>query len=89
MRKCYHEARFETEWNALLPNDYFRGDAICSGIEWALERDPEIGTLVADNVRVLPCLGGNGFPNVWIYYTFNETSIFLLSVVVAPIDPGK
>lgn len=78
------QPRFEAEMEAIEP-DPILADAFAQGTEWLLCRYPRYGEQIAPNSRVwfVPILDMGGeiaTPNYSIYYTFNETTVFLMSI---------
>ena len=79
-RVVLHEHRFEEEFAALEP-DPERREEIISGIEWALSRNPERGAFTeGQGVWIRELCDPTAQKRFWIFYTFNDTTVILLSI---------
>ncbi len=83
MHTVVREVRFERELHRLQPN-LRRADEFVEGAEWVLARDPKTGYQVREGSPVW-CLCINRelslHPAV-IYYTFDESHVYFLSIQV-------
>jgi len=65
-----------------LDLDARRLDEALFGTTWALARDPEIGAETAvPGIRALGIRQPGGLPELLIYYTWDATSVVLLSII--------
>ena len=85
MRGIVKEARFEEELSEIEP-DAKRADEFLEGAEWVLGREPRRGTCVGDDscIWFLPMHDVSDAPSLIVYYTFNESKVYLLSIQIAP-----
>lgn len=83
-RTIIESAQFKRERDAILPN-IARWDEVMRGVTWALCREPgKAGRVTGvDGVFALPTEPWPGAPGVVIYYTFNEDTVTLHSVILA------
>ena len=87
MRKIVCEARFDEELGSLAVG-FRRADELIAGVKWVPARNPEFGTRISvrDDIWVVPSIDVFEQPLV-IYYTFNDTHVYLLSI--QPADRGE
>ena len=80
LRRVVREHRFERELRRLIA-DAIEADEFVEGAEWLLARDPFIGSQVEANSPVwfLP-MAPVGDVQVSLYYTFDESTVWLLSI---------
>jgi hypothetical protein len=80
LRRVIREHRFERELEALIA-DAIESDQFVEAAEFLLARDPEVGGQIAPGsvVWFLPMAPIRG-AQVSLYYTFNESTVWLLSI---------
>jgi hypothetical protein len=74
------------EERARIEPSISRFDDLTFGLEWLLARDPElVGERGSPTGSVWFTHAGGvpGFPDLYIYYTFDDTHVYLLSVQLA------
>lgn len=83
MRKIIKTHRFEHELRDLRP-DAREADDFIEAAEWALPRDPRIGSLLTTGsdspVWFLPIIDEERITPIMLFYTFDEETIYLLSI---------
>lgn len=79
MWEIVEEPRFERELKA-IEADAIRADEFVDGAKAVLARNPQIGTKVGERVWFLPMARAT----VAIYYTFDDTAVYLQSIQVVP-----
>ena len=67
-----------------IHKDAKRADEFIDGVKWVLARNPIAGFQVSDSVWFLPMTDAPETVSVNIYYTFNERSVYLLAIEIAP-----
>lgn len=85
MRGIVEEARFVEDLAAIEP-DAIRADEFIDGAKWVLAREATRGTCVGPNscVWFLPMNDVPDAPSLILYYTFNQQSVYFLSIQIAP-----
>jgi hypothetical protein len=73
------EHRFERELRALI-RDAIRADEFVEGAEFVLARDPRKGVEVPRTPIWYMPMALIGEYQITLYYTFNETTVWLLSI---------
>jgi hypothetical protein len=81
MRTIVREQLFEKQLKR-IEKDFERADQFIQGVEWVLCKNPEAGYQVRDDS---PVWGIAAQPDltaepVVVYYTFNDTHVYLLSI---------
>ena len=82
LREIVEDHLFSAQLQDLIPNSR-RADEFVEGTMWTLARDPEQGTRVRFGSPVwgMPISQyAPGVQNVVIYYTFNQSCVYLLSI---------
>jgi hypothetical protein len=89
LRTVVTEHLFDAERRKIEPS-VPRFDALMAGIMWALARDPSAVGQQASNSKVwyMQAGGSADCPNLYIFYTFNTTHVFLLSIQLASAGNG-
>lgn len=80
LRRVIREHRFERELTALI-KDAIAADEFIEAAEFLLARDPEIGSQIepGSHIWLLPMAPIEDV-QVSLYYTFDESTIWLLSI---------
>ena len=73
------EHRFEKELRALI-RDAIRADEFVEGAEFVLARDPRKGVEIPGTQIWFMPMALIGNDQITLYYTFNETTVWLLSI---------
>lgn len=76
------EHYFTLQLKRILP-DAHRADDFMDGAKWVLARNPAAGFRVSENVWFLPMADTPETVSVNLYYTFNETTVYLLGIEIA------
>ena len=77
-REVIREHRFERELRHLIRENRAADDFV-SAAEIVLAHNPEIGSQVSEKVWFLP-MSSIGDAQVSLYYTFDESTVWLLSI---------
>jgi len=79
-RAVIREHHFEKDLRAVFGTTE-RGDAFIAGAEILLSLEPELGVRSASDslVWILPLAPHEG-RTVWLYYTFNDSTVFLIGL---------
>lgn len=81
LRTIVESKLYESQRHA-LDLDARRLDEALLGTTWALARDPEIGSETdVPGIRALGIRAVGGLPELLIFYTWNETTVVLLSII--------
>lgn len=82
LRSVQYQKQFDRELEGIEP-DFARADEFIRGTEWVLARHPELGfNIPGTTVWMVATRDLHEFPAVVIFYTFNETKVFMLSIKV-------
>ncbi len=80
LRRVIREHRFERELEALIA-DAIESDQFVEAAEFLLARDPEVGCQIApDSVVWFLPMAPIRDAQISLYYTFNESTVWLLSI---------
>lgn len=82
-RAVVQTTRFELELLAFEP-DVARSDEFLEGVEWVLSRDPELGLRLSDEVWALDTSEYALIKPMTVFYTFDEQTVWLLSIQTNP-----
>jgi hypothetical protein len=81
LRRVIREHRFERELRRLVA-DAVGADEFVEGAEWLLARDPLIGVQMEPDSPVwFLTMAPIQDAQISLYYTFNESTVWLLSIV--------
>jgi len=86
LRTIVEDQRFKTERDTISPN-IARWDEVQKGVIWGLSRKPErVGKPTeADGIFAVATDDWPDVPSVVIYYTFDDKTVILKSVILASV----
>ena len=86
-RTLVESERFKGELAQIAPN-IARWDEVFRGVQWGLCRKPHaVGKpTAADGIYAVPTDDWPGVPAVVVYYRFDDSTVTLLSVILAETD---
>lgn len=84
MREIVESKRFLKELES-ISGDIKRGDEFTDGLKWRLSKNPVRGIRIADNVWYVKTQNDDVQGRIIVYYTFDQTKIYLLSIISSPV----